>query len=142
MKKSILFIAVIANLLPLTSTPICLRYVDGPSDLEYISAYSDATKAGSYFPTGGPFYKELQRGGPAQNFPDMLGKHAFITIKDAGLTRVTYDFAGKDLGTVKSAHSTGDILTRGEKLNNKASYEINIDANKNVTFKEVDSMCK
>lgn len=134
MKKNILSIIAITSLLPLTSSPICLRYINGPSELEHISVYSDATKAGSYLPTGGPFAGELPLNGPAKHFPDILGDHAYITIKAAELTRNKYT-------NTKTAYSSGKILVRGEKLNNKASYEITIDEHGSVNFREVNNMC-
>lgn len=139
-KKSMLFI--VSCMLPLTSSPICLKYAEGPSDMERISVYADATKAGSYLPTGGPFFKELQLKGTALQFPDLLRNHAFITIRGGGLTRAQYTFGDKVLHSGKTAHSTGEVLVRGEELKNNASYEIIIDADKKVSFREVDSMCK
>ena len=115
MKKSMLLFLTIGCLFPLTSSPVSLKYAEGPADLPAIQIHSHTPDAAFWY---------LSKNGAAKNFFHGHGKMVHITIK-----------AGEGTGQPPK------VLVQEKKLNNEGCYDIVIDEHHKVTFKHRSHEC-
>jgi len=122
MKKSMLALITIGCLLPLTSSPICLRYVSGPFYNNELEVVIDWTKVGSLLPSVSEQNKLYKGGKRIRYFSG--GDTLYITLR----------------GRKKN---DDDVVLTTQKLVGNASYDITIDDNDHVTFTEtIDRKCE